>query len=62
MALPALATGYGPLTLADFLDALRQVLADGAATRALDELRVILRHEDEAEAARMALVPWVTTA
>ena len=53
VAMPALATGYGPLTIAEFGAALGQAVT--APFEGIDELRVVLRTEEEAEEVRRAL-------
>lgn len=53
VALPALATGYGPLTIAAFAAALRDALSQ--ADEPIEELRVITRHPDEAEVVAASL-------
>ena len=53
VALPSLATGYGPLSPGDFAEALRAALAHLDVP--IEELRVVLRHEDEARAVAAAL-------
>lgn len=53
VALPALATGYGPLSISAFADALR-----GACSRSdapIEELRVVVREEGEAEVVAASL-------
>jgi O-acetyl-ADP-ribose deacetylase (regulator of RNase III) len=52
IAIPALATGYGPLKIADFAASLHQTLS----TRdwPFRELRVVLRHEHDCEELRLA--------
>jgi O-acetyl-ADP-ribose deacetylase len=47
VALPALATGYGPLSIREFAEALRSALARGDVP--IEELRIVLWREDEAE-------------
>lgn len=54
VALPALATGYGPLSAADFGRALVLALASGA-DEGLTELRVVLWRPEQAEAVRATL-------
>lgn len=54
VALPALATGYGPLSAADFGRALALALQEGAA-QGLTELRVVLWRADQADAVRAIL-------
>ncbi|MCO5165902.1 MAG: macro domain-containing protein [Planctomycetes bacterium] len=56
VALPALATGYGPLSLEQFAQALSAALSGGAGA-ALDELRVVLAHAPQAERVRAVLGP-----
>jgi len=51
VASPALATGYGPLTLEEFGRALKEALA----TAAVEELRIVLRKEDDAQIVRDVL-------
>lgn len=53
VATPALATGYGPLTMGAFAAALREAL--GAATPPLEELRVVLRRPADAALVRAGL-------
>ena len=54
VALTALATGYGRMTLAEFAAALATALA-AADYEPLREVRVVVRHEHEAEALRAGL-------
>lgn len=53
LAVPALATGYGPLDAAAFARALRAALDERAWP--FDELRVVLRHERDVAAVRAIL-------
>jgi O-acetyl-ADP-ribose deacetylase (regulator of RNase III) len=53
VSLPALATGFGPLSMADFATALRQALAHDWAP--LETLQVVLRQEEDAATVRGAL-------
>ncbi len=50
---PALATGFGPLAMEQFATALRQ--AAGRDWSPLEVLKVVLRHEEDAEAIRGVL-------
>ena len=52
-ALPALATGYGPLSMKQFAEALARALA--GAPCGLAELRVVLATEDDARIVRDVL-------
>jgi O-acetyl-ADP-ribose deacetylase (regulator of RNase III) len=53
VTIPALATGFGPLLMEEFATALRQAtLLDWTP---LESLKVVLRHEEEAEKVRSAL-------
>lgn len=54
VALPALATGYGPLSVVDFAQALAAALDQGAAA-GLDELRVVLWRADDVPRVSAAL-------
>ncbi len=51
--MPALATGYGPLSIEDFARAARRAIAEHAASPW--ELRVVLRHERDVERVRREL-------
>lgn len=54
VSLPALATGFGPLSMEDFATALRQTLqADWAP---IETVRVVLKTEEDAAAIRAGLV------
>lgn len=53
LAVPALATGYGPLDAAAFARALRGALDERGWP--FDEVRVVLRHERDVELVRAAL-------
>jgi O-acetyl-ADP-ribose deacetylase (regulator of RNase III) len=53
VATPALATGYGPLTMDDFATALAPL--KGRAFPPVEELRVVLRREDDAARVREIL-------
>lgn len=53
VTLPALATGFGPLTMSDFAAALKMALARDWSP--LDQLKVVLRTEDDADTVRAAL-------
>lgn len=53
VATPALATGYGPLTMAEFARGLRAAAAGDYP--GIEELRVVLRHEDDAAEVRDAI-------
>lgn len=50
VASPALATGYGPLSMAEFAQALQEALTPAPA--GIEELRVVLRKEDDARLVR----------
>ena len=52
--LAALAAGFGPLLMEDFGKALRQALAHDWT--ALETLRVVVKHEEEAATIRQVLV------
>ena len=54
VTLPALATGFGPLTITDFAEALKQALARDWSP--IESLKVVLRNEDDADTARAALL------
>ena len=54
MTLPALATGFGPLTMSDFAAALKQALARDWSP--LEHLKVVLRTDDDADTVRAALL------
>ncbi len=54
VALPALATGYGHLKPEDFARGLK--LAIGRGYAGIAELRVVLRHEDDAEIVKRELM------
>jgi len=53
VTLPALATGFGPLLIQDFAAALQQALAQD--WKPLETLKVMLKHEHEAEIVRTFL-------
>ena len=53
VSMPALGTGFGPLTMADFAAALKTALARDWAP--LDVLKVVLKDEDAAAAVRAGL-------
>jgi O-acetyl-ADP-ribose deacetylase (regulator of RNase III) len=53
VSVPALGTGFGPLTMTDFGAALKRALARDWAP--LEVLRVVLRTEDDAETVRAAI-------
>jgi O-acetyl-ADP-ribose deacetylase len=53
VTLPALATGFGPLTMSDFAAALKQALARDWAP--IQHLKVVLLKEDDADIVRAAL-------
>ncbi|MEK6235167.1 MAG: ADP-ribosylglycohydrolase family protein [Planctomycetales bacterium] len=53
IAMPALATGYGPLSMKNFGDAMGRVL--DRAEFPFEELRIVLRTEESAEVVRQAL-------
>jgi O-acetyl-ADP-ribose deacetylase (regulator of RNase III) len=56
VTMPALATGFGPLSMDDFADALRQAAARrGDDWSPLETLTVVLRSEEDADAVRAAL-------
>jgi O-acetyl-ADP-ribose deacetylase (regulator of RNase III) len=50
VTLPALATGFGPLSMEEFATALRQATARNWSP--LETLKVVLKHEEDAEAVR----------
>ena len=50
VSLPALATGFGPLTMTDFAEALKQALAQDWSP--LERLKVVLRNDDDADTVR----------
>src|SRR5262245_60357759 len=54
VTLPALATGFGPLAMDDFAAALKQALARDWAP--IEQLKVVLRTEEDAESVRAALL------
>ena len=54
VTLPALATGFGPLAMADFAAALKQALARDWSP--IERLKVVLRNEDDADTVRAALL------
>lgn len=47
VATPAIATGYGPLTIEDFVSALKKIAY--CPYSPIEELRVVLRHEDQTQ-------------
>jgi O-acetyl-ADP-ribose deacetylase (regulator of RNase III) len=53
VSIPALATGFGPLSMLDFATALRQ--ATNRDWTPLETLKVVLRNEEDAQAVRHAL-------
>jgi O-acetyl-ADP-ribose deacetylase (regulator of RNase III) len=53
VSVPALATGFGPLTMADFAAALKEVMA--RAWEPLEQLKVVLRNEEDAETVRAGI-------
>ena len=53
VSLPALGTGFGPLTVAEFAAALKHTLARDWAP--LEQLKVVLRTEEDAETVRAAV-------
>jgi O-acetyl-ADP-ribose deacetylase (regulator of RNase III) len=53
ITLAALATGFGPLSMEDFARALQQALAHD--WRPLETLKVVVKHQDEAESIRRVL-------
>jgi len=53
VSVPALGTGFGPLTMSDFVTALKHALARDWAP--LEQLKVVLRTEDDAETIRDAI-------
>jgi O-acetyl-ADP-ribose deacetylase (regulator of RNase III) len=53
VSVPALGTGFGPLSMSDFADALKRALARDWAP--LDLLKVVLKDEDAAETVREAI-------
>jgi len=53
VALPALATGYGPLSIAEFAEALRRALE--RACLPIEELRIVLWRADDAETVNSVL-------
>ncbi len=57
VALPALATGYGPLSIGGFARALAAALGQGAGG-ALDELRVVVWRDADAPLVRAELGGW----
>lgn len=60
VALPALATGYGPLSIVEFARALDDVLGAGAGD-GLTELRVVLRRAEDVAKVRPAVERWCGT-
>ena len=54
VTLPALATGFGPLSMTDFAAALKTALARDWAP--LEHLKVVLRNDDDADTVRAALL------
>ncbi|MBY0229312.1 MAG: macro domain-containing protein, partial [Gemmataceae bacterium] len=54
VAMPALATGFGPLSMADFAEALKRALLEDWTP--LERLTVAVLHEDEAAEIRAALL------
>ena len=55
VATPAIATGYGPLTMSDFAEACNQAL--GLTYPGLEELRIVLRAQDDANLVTKAIQP-----
>jgi O-acetyl-ADP-ribose deacetylase (regulator of RNase III) len=53
VTLAALATGFGPLMMVDFASALKQAIQQDWTP--LESLKVVVKHEAEAETIRMAL-------
>jgi O-acetyl-ADP-ribose deacetylase (regulator of RNase III) len=53
VSIPALATGFGPLTMEDFATALKQATAHDWTP--IEALKVVLRNEDHADAVRGVL-------
>ena len=53
VTMPALATGFGPLSIEDFVQALKQALARDWTP--LDKLKLVLKTEEDAQRAQRAL-------